>query len=499
MKYFQTLFAPAKRGEVSANIGKSGNLKEAPLPVRTKILYGFGSVAYGIKDNGFAVFLLFYYNQVVGLRADLVSLAIAIALFADALLDPLIGQMTDKTRTSIGRRHPWLYISTLPIAVSWFFLWNPPAGNETMQFLYLLLLAMLVRISLSLNEVPSLALLPELTRDYHDRTSIARYRSLFGWGSGLLMMFLAYSMLLVPNAKYPNGLLNVDGYTVFSIIGAIAMALAVVVSAWGTHTRIVTSYNTAGTLPQTNESLRQIFGTFGFRPFKLLMFAGIFAFANQGLVFALTPYLLTHVWQFSQAQLAIYSLTIFIGALSAFIIVSPISRRFGKASGAGALTLISAFFGTLPYWLRLAGLFPEIGSPILFPLVIFFIILSTGAGISVMILTTSMMADVTDVYEFEYGKRSEGVFSSGMWLMQKSVGALGILFAGLIISVIALPDGASPGSLDISIVNNLSWIFASLTVTIAAIGAWSYSLFPLSEKDHETRMAQLSAKKQMLP
>ena len=72
------------------------------LPLKTKILYGFGSAAYGIKDNGFSVFLLFYYNQVIGMRADVVSLAIAIALFVDALIDPLIGQMTDRTRTPIG-------------------------------------------------------------------------------------------------------------------------------------------------------------------------------------------------------------------------------------------------------------------------------------------------------------------------------------------------------------------------------------------------------------
>ncbi|NRD90493.1 hypothetical protein C8024_15040 [Sphingopyxis sp. BSNA05] len=72
------------------------------LPLPTKILYGFGASAYGIKDNGFSVFLLYYYNQVVGMRADVVSLAIAIALFVDAFIDPLIGQMTDRTRTPIG-------------------------------------------------------------------------------------------------------------------------------------------------------------------------------------------------------------------------------------------------------------------------------------------------------------------------------------------------------------------------------------------------------------
>jgi len=74
---------------------------------------------------------------VIGLRADLVSLAIALALVIDAFVDPLIGRMTDRTRTRLGRRHPWLYASAVPIALSWLLLWNPPQASETVLFFYL--------------------------------------------------------------------------------------------------------------------------------------------------------------------------------------------------------------------------------------------------------------------------------------------------------------------------------------------------------------------------
>lgn len=463
-----------------------------PLPTKTKLLYGFGSIAYGIKDNGFATFLLFYYNQVVGLRADLVSLAIALALFIDAFIDPLIGQWTDKTRTRIGRRHPWLYASAIPICISWLLLWHPPEGSETMQFFYLLSLAVMVRISLSLNEVPGLALLPELTKDYDDRTSIMRYRYLFGWGSGLTMMALAYAVFLAPTEAYPNGLLNPAGYSVYAIIGAFVMAFAVLVAARGTHGRIVKVYQETKHLPASSESLMHIFATFRFRPFMLLMLAGIFAFANQGLVFALTPYLLTHVWLFGQTELFIYAISIFAGAVIAFLFVNMISQRFGKSKTAAVLTIVSMALGTAPYWLRMLELFPEPGSPFLLPLVLAFIILATAAGIGVMISTMSMMADVTDAFEYEKNKKSEGVFSSGMWFMQKAVGGLGILFAGMIIAVIQLPNKAPPGTVDIAIVDNLALIFASMTVIIGSIGAWAYTLFPLSQQDHVDRLAKLA-------
>tara|TARA_R110000787_G_scaffold5442_10_gene19915 strand:- start:11632 stop:13062 length:1431 start_codon:yes stop_codon:yes gene_type:complete len=470
-------------------------LTEAPdkLPLKTKILYGFGSAAYGIKDNGFSVFLLFYYNQVIGMRADVVSLAIAIALFVDAFIDPLIGQMTDRTRTPIGRRHPWLYGAALPIAAAWLLLWHPPEASATIQFFYLLTMAMLVRISLSAYEVPSLALLPELSRDYHDRTSILRYRSLFGWASGLGIMVLAYGILLVPSEKYPVGLLNIDGYSTFAIIGACIMAFAVLVSGLSTHKRTVARYKAERTPPKTAEGFSEMLSAFRFSPFLLLMLAGVFAFTNQGLLFSMTPYLLTHVWEFGSAEMTLYSAVLFIGVILAFLLVTPISVRTGKPKGAAFFTLFAVVIGTAPYWLRMAGLFPEPGSPYLIPILFTLLVIGIAASISAMILTFSMMADVTDAYEFDAGKRAEGLFSSGMWFMQKMVGGMGILLAGLIISFIQLPAQAVPGTVDPAIVDNLALIFVSLVTLIGLGGTWAYTLFPLGEQDHGERISKLTA------
>jgi len=107
-----------------------------------------------------------------------------------------------------------------------------------------------------------------------------------------------------------------------------------------------------------------------------------------------------------------------------------------------------------------------------------------------MILTTSLMADVTDAYQHKHGKRSEGVFASGVWFMQKTVGALGILVAGLIISVVQLPKGATPGMVDIAIVDNMALMYASITVVVGLIGAWAYTLFPLTQAHHEQRLKE---------
>jgi hypothetical protein len=154
--------------------------KGVRLPVGTKLLYGVGSVAYGVKDGAFKSFLLIYYNQVVGLPAGLVASAILLALVADSLLDPLIGQLSDGLRSRWGRRHPFMYASALPTAGSFLLLFMPPADwSQGALFGYIVVTSILVRTFIALYEIPSSALGPELSADYDERTAIMAYRYMF--------------------------------------------------------------------------------------------------------------------------------------------------------------------------------------------------------------------------------------------------------------------------------------------------------------------------------
>ena len=81
-----------------------------------RLTYGFGAIAYGIKDHGFAYFLLLFYGTVVGLEPALVGTALLIALIFDALSDPIVGYWSDNTRSRWGRRHPFMYAAAIPVA-----------------------------------------------------------------------------------------------------------------------------------------------------------------------------------------------------------------------------------------------------------------------------------------------------------------------------------------------------------------------------------------------
>ena len=109
---------------------KSMTEAAAKLGLATKLTYGFGAVAYGIKDNGFAYFLLLFYGTVVGLEPALAGTALLIALVFDSLSDPVVGYWSDNTRSRWGRRHPFMYAAAIPVALCYSLLWQPPDWSD---------------------------------------------------------------------------------------------------------------------------------------------------------------------------------------------------------------------------------------------------------------------------------------------------------------------------------------------------------------------------------
>mgnify|MGYP005995006263 FL=1 len=82
--------------------------KIAKPSISTKFAYGFGAIAFGVKNNGFDYFLLTFYSIVLGVDAPLVGLALLIALVVDSISDPIVGYLSDNTTSKWGRRHPWM-------------------------------------------------------------------------------------------------------------------------------------------------------------------------------------------------------------------------------------------------------------------------------------------------------------------------------------------------------------------------------------------------------
>ncbi|SEJ13439.1 glycoside/pentoside/hexuronide:cation symporter, GPH family [Sphingomonas sp. OV641] len=488
---------------MSATLASTASVRSAPAGRRlrgsTMASYGFGAAAYGVKDSGFGTFLLLFYNQVIGVPAATVGFVIMCALIIDAFVDPTIGFLSDRTRTSWGRRHPWLYGSALPIMLGWVLLWNPPQSSQAATLGWLFVIAVMVRSAVSAYEVPSQAMAAELSSDYDERTRIMAYRYLFGWAGGLVMLIAAYWIFLAPTPEYPNGLLNPNGYKGFAIAGALFMGVAILTSAMGTHREIPNLPSPVIEKQTIGQNFAELGQTLRNKAFLILMAAGLFVYTNQGITYAISNYLYTYVWRFTTVTIAgltvptfvPLSMVLFGGVLVAFVLAPRIGQVTSKPKAASTAAVLAIIIGTSPYWARLAGVFPEVGSPAMLPLLFTMLALGTAASVTAHILGASMMADVVEDSEQRTGRRSEGVFFAGGFFIQKCTSGVGIFVTGLILAAANFPAKAVPGQVPVEVLDRLTVIYIVAATGLALVAAALYRAFPFGRAEHTARLEAL--------
>ena len=460
------------------------------VSMRDTLGFGIGAMAYGVKDNGFSVFLLLFYNQVVGLDPALVGAAILAALVIDAFIDPVVGVLSDRTDTRWGRRLPWIYASALPMMAGWWLLWHPPSGaSDAASLAWVFGTAVLVRAALSMNEVPSQALGPELTRDYHARTLLTRWRFVLAWVTGLAMLMLAFGLFVPPGQ-------GVDaaraGYSDFATLGMVVMGAGVVGSALILHRRVGHRSSDSIAPAPVGATLRAMLASYRNPAFLWLALASTAAFVNQGVAFALTNYLLDHVWAFSLSAKLSYVGALMTGVIGAFVAVALAGRRWDKRHIAAFCMVASVLVGTAPYWLRLAGAFPDTGGTAALLLYLGAIVAATMAGVMAMMLIPSMLGDIVEAAQEVTGRREEGLFGAGYWFTVKTATGIGILLSGLVLAHAGFPPRAAPGSVSADVIDRLMAGLVVVSLALGAIAAYAFVRFPIGRADHDARLARLS-------
>jgi GPH family glycoside/pentoside/hexuronide:cation symporter len=466
--------------------------KTPRIGLGTRLIYGSGSLAFGAKDNGLQTILLIFYSQAVGVPVGLVSAAIAFVLVADAFIDPIVGQASDNLKTAWGRRHPFMYGAAIPLAITYFFLWLPPQGSHVLQMAYLAVVLMVSRSLISCYEIPSSALVAELTDNYHTRTTLLSFRYVFGWVGGLSMYLLAYNVFLINPQTHHLDLLYRPGYASYGLAAAILMVTAIFISAGGTH-RLIPWLRKP---PVENRNLKQLAGdmvsTLRHRSFLMMLGVGVFAAMGQGIGFTLNPYFVNYFWHLTPPQLSTLIIQAGVGAFGSTIVAAFVSRALGKKRAAMTLMASSVLIGAVPMTLRLLGLMPPNSTWELTWVLFAFGCVTSPMGIGASILVSSMIADVVEDSELRTGKRSEGLFFSAAAFVNKAISGMGVLGAGLILFAIAFPPHAAPGHVDAPILRNLALLYVPVTIGLYAVAITFMSFYKISKTTHEDNLRKLA-------
>lgn len=461
----------------------------------TKLVYGLGSVAFGTKDFGFATFLLIFYSQVLGLPATLVSFAIMIALFADAVFDPLIGEISDNWRSRLGRRHPFMYGAAVPIAVLYFLLWNPPHWEGAPLFFYLVAIAILVRFAIACYEIPSAALAPELSRDYDERTSLMGFRFLLGVIGGGITIAIGLGVFMAATKAHPVGILNRDGYFAYSVMAALVMMTSILLSAWGTHSRIkYLKQLPTRSRPTIRQLAHEMHQSLSHPSLLVVVLGALFGGVAGGLGNVLNTYFGTYFWRFTPQQLSVIGLAFFLAAVIAVPLASLLSARVGKRGGYIVTAFGSLFVNNIAMTLKLLGLLTVSSNTLL---VIFFTSITIGGALAItsLILVSSMITDIVEDSERITGRRSEGLFSASLSFVGKAATGIGILAAGAMIDIVHFPKQALPATIDIvapHAVRNLVLVYMPTQLVLYAVAIYLIGRYRISREMHEQNLKTLA-------
>jgi GPH family glycoside/pentoside/hexuronide:cation symporter len=467
------------------------------LRMGTKLAFGIGAGAEAAVTIGFNTWNFLFYNHVLGLSGKLCGLAVTVSLVLDAIADPVIGFVSDRWHSPRGRRHPFLYAAAVPLALSFYCIYSPPAGlKDWALFGWFTLFTVLFRQSLSLYQVPHLALGAELSSDYRERSIVMSYNAIFAVVGGASTYFWGWTWF-----KNHGGTSVQDGYSgLAGGVGVFAMAV-ILASAFFTRDQVPRLVQA----PRDGRrfSLRELFAEswacFNNRNYVWLLCGLLFISAALGTRETLNSYLSLFYWGLPEDKIRVFGLVSPPAFVIAFVLTQRLHHWFDKRETIIGSVWVMVLAIVSPIFLRMAGMFPVNGAPSLLPILALFVFVAYGSGAVLTISVLSALADVADEYDLATGRRQEGVFFAARTFFAKMTGGLGTILAGIAIDVIAFPQGAKPGEVGADVLFKLGLVDGPIAAIPALISIYCYSRYRITKQRHAEIQRELALRRANKP
>jgi Na+/melibiose symporter-like transporter len=482
-------------------VAQAGSAEAERLPLKTKLAFGVGSAAEMIALYSVSSYALLFYNQVLGVSAAWVGIAISLSLLADGLLEPVVGSLSDRTRSKLGRRHPWMFAAPVPIAIALFAVFSPPDGlSELALAVWCGVSVSCMRWAMTFYHTPHLALGGELSSSYLERSKVMAYNSFFTFVGGASMSYVSLTFFFPKTAQFHNGLLNPEPWNDFALAMSIALIAILMASAWFTRDRIPYLPKPAADTPKF--TVREFFGDVAKAMTNVnyvWLLAGYFFLSMMlGLREGLRLYVYSFMWEISSSDMRLFIIGSFVGYVTAFLFAAKMHGRFDKKRTAIWSCLAYAIIPGTPTTLGLLGVLgPD--TPFLLPILIAFATAGYAAVSILQISIMSALADIADENELKHGVRQEGILYSTRALAAKVDQAIGTALAGFVITLIAFPEKAQPGDVALGILHKLALWDGVLAAIPGVIAAACYGRYRISRQSYQaTREALLKRRSEAM-
>jgi GPH family glycoside/pentoside/hexuronide:cation symporter len=442
---------------------------EGRLPLGDVISYALPSATVAIVMVSVAMYLPNYYTDELGVTAGLLSWVFLAGRVLDAVTDPLMGFVSDRTHTRLGRRRPYMLVAALPLWIVFVLVWSPASSlSPTGVFVHLLACYLLLYVFMTIFSIPYVALGMELTPSYDDRTRLFGVRQLFmvvGTAAGMLAPFAFAEAMGGKASGYPTMALSLGG------IGAVLIVIASV--------RI--RERPRAEVQDQLAFFRGLRVTAANRPFRILLLVYLASHVGGSFIAPLSLFIAKYVikveWAMQPVMLAYLA-----GSMLSIPIWLRLSRAYGKNRTwtIGMLVGVSAYATSYTYHEGTWVLWVVLGAVV------------GAAGGCTMTLGPAIAADAIDQDELETGRRREGVFM-GVWsLIDKAAVGLAV-FVGMqgldLIGYVPNQDQTQ------GVISGMKFLYCVLPAVLNLAAVVAFQRFPITRELHDRIREQLEVQR----
>jgi GPH family glycoside/pentoside/hexuronide:cation symporter len=435
-------------------------------------MYGAGDIGFSLTSTIIGAYFAIFLIDAVGVSPATAAAAIFIGRTWDYINDPLIGYITDRTRTRWGRCRPFLLFGALPFAAVFTLLWwRPPFQGDVALAVYYAAAYVLFDAATTFVYMPYFALTPELTPDYDERTSLTATRMFFSIAGGLVAFTVP---LMIVGGFRPE---NASRVLLMGALFGLASALPLWLVFFSARERPELM---AQPQPRLIPSIRAAFGN---RPFLFGLGIYLFTWVSVSILESILLFFIKYVVR-QEAQSDLIMALIFGTGIVALPLWQWASRRLNKRL---AYVIGIAFWAAVQ--LVLASLTPATGLPALFGLCVL-----AGIGVSAAhVLPWSIIPDAIEWGELRTGERHEGMFYSLITLAQKIASSVAVPLALLVLDRTGyIPNSAIQPD---SAVNGIRIVAGPIPAALLCLGILFALVYPLGREGHAAITAQLEARR----
>ena len=461
-------------------------------PLKDIWSYAIGEGGTSIAINGISNFAMIFYTQVLGLAAGYAGLALGITTFWDAVSDPIMGHISDNTKSKYGRRHLYMFVGGILLALSFLFLWYVPGvvrSNTTILFFYLLMVNLILRTALTIYVVPYTALGFEICTEYEGRSKLQGVRYFLNMVINFIFGAAAWSLFFRDGVKADgsrlDGTMIASNYLVMGAVLSVTAFILITICCILTKKYIIDSRK----MKLEGNSLKAFFHDIWTilkdkHAQKIFIFL---AFAQLGMLLTSQLQIFAYVdfMKFTSFQKTFVHGSTMVGFALGALAISQLVKFFEKRSVAYIGSVFCVLGGVFLFIIFTGGIIKPGGteSESSWIAALFFafgqFMFWGGCGI-IIPLATSMIADISEINKYQTGLLKDGSYSAMFSFILKASTSIGLAITGILLSFTGYIEGVNVQTYAVA-KNIASWSFLSGPVLIILAGIVIFK-YPITRK-----------------